>query len=709
MKRVVVLAFAGLAGILFFMLVAGAANTDLFAGAYPYVLAVNGAVVVMLAALVFVQLHNLRHELRTQQFGARLKKRLLLRFALFALVPGALVYGMSLHFVVRSIDSWFDVRVERALDGGVALGQNALDYLVDQVVEHASSMAFELGNSSQATPVNLNRLRENAGVTSATLIAPTGNVLATVAADGNALLPDLPSQAAMREARLSQRNTLVDSDDNGGLLIRVVVPVTPREFVGDPSYLQLTQKVPENISEHVNAVQEAHREYQELVLGREGLSRIYTLTLTLTLLLALFTAIASAFIMARRFVEPLMILARGTRAVAAGDFTQLQGMPSRDEFGVVTASFNDMVGQLFDSRAQSEMHRAETEASRGYLESVLAHVSAGVLAFDAEGYLRAANRSATDILRDHLTDYEHYRLPDWPDHHELRDAIEDGYAQHTGDWHSQIDVDRADGSVQSLMVRGTRLPAASDGGTVVVFDDITHVIRAQRTAAWGEVAQRLAHEIKNPLTPIQLSAERLAAKLGNRLDPEGAEFLDRLTRTIVNQVEALKNLVNAFRDYAKLPAPHLEPVQLGELVRDVLHLYEGAPIRIHTQLPAALPKVYGDATQLRQIVHNLMQNAQDALVEHPGGGEVTLAARTTDDYVELMVHDNGPGFPAAVLARAFEPYFTTKSRGTGLGLAIVKKIVDEHGGDVQLLNRETGGAEIRIRLRIVHSEKHHHG
>ncbi len=698
MRRVVVIVAAALAAISLFLLASASANTDLFAGAYPFLLAINGAVGVALAALVAVQLRKLWREYRTRQFGSRLKYRLLLMFALMAIGPGLLLYTVSMQFVVRSIDSWFDVRVERALEGGVALGQNALDYLVSQVSDKAREIALELDADTPPNSLQLNRLREQAAVSTLTVVGANAQLIATVSDGVGNLLPDLPTPAQMRQARQSQRYHLVETRPGDGLLIRVVVPVPSALLFAEPSYLQLTQPVSEAFARNVEVVQEAHREYQQLVLGRTGLSRIYSVTLTLALLLSLLGAVAIAFVLTRRLTAPLLILAEGTQAVAQGDFSPRKALPARDELGVLTQSFNQMTRQLQEARAQAEKNRAAVEAARAYLESVLANLSAGVLAFGGNGRLRAANRGAMDILRDDLAGFEDHTLREWPRHEAFRDFLVTHLDTNEQDWHEQFELTRKDSAPQTLLVHGTRLPEASGGGTVVVFDDISSLVMAQRTAAWAEVARRLAHEIKNPLTPIQLSAERLAYKLAGRLDTDGQAVLERATTTIVNQVEAMKNLVNAFRDYARLPNPTFGRVEINSLIFEVLGLYESSPIRITTDLAHGLPEIVGDPTQIRQIIHNLVQNAEDALAETPDG-VFSVSTRQDGDRIIMEMHDNGPGFPAELLARAFEPYFTTKARGTGLGLAIVKKIVDEHGAEVRLRNRDCGGAEIRIRLR----------
>ncbi|MDT3671535.1 MAG: ATP-binding protein [Aromatoleum sp.] len=698
MRRVLLVVVAAIAGISLFLLASASANTDLFAKSYPYLLAINGAVAVALGGLVAFQLRVLWREYRAREFGSRIKYRLMLMFALMALVPGMVVYAMSLQFVVRSIESWFDVRVDSALEGGIALGQNALDYLSSQVADKAQDMALELEIADPLSPALLNRLRERAGVSSATVIDGAGQILVTASSELSGFLPELPTLSQLRQARQAQRYHIVDTQPDGALTIRVVVPIPSRVLSVESRYLQLTQPVPQTFGRHAEAVQEAYREYQQLTLGRTGLKRIYTLTLTLTLLLALLAAVAVAFVLTRRVVAPLLILAEGTQAVAEGDLSPRQALPARDELGVLTQSFNRMTRQLVEARDSAERNRAAVESARAYLESVLANLSTGVLAFSATGTLRAANAGAMAILQDELQGFEDVDLRQWPRHERFRDALLKGLDENEGDWQEQLELTGEDGGLQTLLIHGARLPAASGGGVVVVFDDITRMIAAQRTAAWAEVARRLAHEIKNPLTPIQLSAERLAYKLADRLDDDGRETLERATRTIVNQVEAMKNLVNGFRDYARLPSPVMGRLDLNALVAEVLNLYESSPVLVRAELGRKLPLVAGDASQLRQVIHNVLQNAEDA-VAGQAEGIVTLVTRQDGDLVALVIGDNGPGFPPELLTHAFEPYFTTKSRGTGLGLAIVKKIIDEHGGDIRLANPEAGGAEVRIRLR----------
>ncbi len=704
MKQIALIIAAALAGISLFLLARATANADVFANTYPYLLAINGFFVVALFGLVVYQLRALITDLRAKKFGSRLKYRLLVFFALMALVPGTVVYIISLQFVVRSIETWFNVRVDAALEGGIALGQSTFDHLTAQLEDHAREMAIELSENPALAVSRLNRLREQAGVSSATVFSDGGRVLATASANVSVLMPTLPKPEQMHQARLGQRNRFIATENDGSIEMMVVVPIPGRNIAADVLYLQLRQPVPESLSRHANAVQAAYRDYKQLSLGRDGLKAIYTLTLTLSLLLALLAAVAVAFVLARKLTRPLIILAQGTEAVAQGDYSPRRALPANDELGVLTQSFNQMTRQLDEARAQADRHQAAVEAARAYLESVLANLSTGVLAFAPDGTLRAANRGATQILDDTLDEHENIPLAQWPRHTEFRDALLAAFEGGEEGWHQQIEITSPEGGQLTLLLHGSHLPAVSGGGTVVVFDDISHLIAAERTAAWAEVARRLAHEIKNPLTPIQLSAERMGLKLAPRLDEEGRAMLERATTTIVNQVEAMKNLVNAFRDYAKLPSPTLGRVQLNALISEVLTLYEASRTPIRAELDDTLPEVIGDVSQLRQVIHNLLQNAQDAMADVPDGKITVSTTVRKTGRVRLSVRDEGGGFPPEMLSRAFEPYFTTKHRGSGLGLAIVKKIVDEHGGDIRLINLETGGAEVRIHLRPVATE-----
>jgi nitrogen fixation/metabolism regulation signal transduction histidine kinase len=464
------------------------------------------------------------------------------------------------------------------------------------------------------------------------------------------------------------------------------VPLDSQGLAEEARFVQLRNSVPPSFSRSAEAVEAAYRDYRELAISRDGLKRIYVVTLTFALLMALFVAVAVAVTQSNLLAEPLANLAHATQAVARGDFSRETPVTSRDELGVLTESFNSMTRQLAEARRIVEANRAALEAAKAHLENILANLSAGVLVFDHERSLTISNHGAAAILGGELEAFA--------------ERMRENFAEHGGkDW--QLDLALKDG--KTVHARGARLPLATGGGYVVVFDDITQLIQAQRATAWAEVARRLAHEIKNPLTPIQLSAERLEMKLADRLSREDADTLRRAIQTIVSQVAALKAMVDDFRDYARLPAPAPTRLDLNALVRDVLALYENSSVPIARRLGEGLPPVWADGAQIRQVIHNLVQNAQDSLENaKQSGAAAAIEVRTelAGDNVRLAVSDNGGGFPEELMARIFEPYVTSKPRGTGLGLAIVKKIVDEHQGSVAIENRPSRGASVSVLLPL---------
>ncbi|HJW25796.1 MAG TPA: ATP-binding protein [Rhodocyclaceae bacterium] len=697
----------------FLLLLSTAANTSLFSRHYSLLVFLNVLLAAAMVSLVGWQLRSLWRDYRAQVFGARLKLRLMMMFGVVAVLPGMLVYGVSVQFVTRSIESWFDVRVEKALESGLALGRTALDSMLAELTDKTRGMASELANlPEQGRRSALLRLREQNGVDSAALFSVGGQLLSSASDDYAGFLPSLPTSAQLKQARNSRAVTAIDGE-GGKLMLRVLVPVAAYGVFDEPRILQVIHPVPPALAQNAEAVQAVYRDYQELQLARQGLTRIYALTLTLTVLLALFAAFALAFVLARRLSAPLSILAEGTQAVAQGDFSPRQAVYSRDELGMLTQSFSQMTRQLDDARRESERNRAELEAARGYLESILANLSTGVMVFDRRYALRTVNEGALTILGDDFEGLLGVPVDRWPRQNALGRFIREHFdGADEPEWQDQLELERPNGMPQVLLLRGSRLPEASSGGEVVVFDDVTRLIAAQRSAAWGEVARRLAHEIKNPLTPIQLSAERLQLKLADKLSNGDADMLLRGTQTIINQVQAMKHMVNDFRDYARLPAPVLAPLDLNGLVSEVLGLYETSRASLRVRLASSIPPVLGDATQIRQIIHNLLRNAEDAL-EGRDDGHIDVATEVAGRCARLLITDNGPGFPAEMLPKVFEPYVTTKARGTGLGLPIVKKIIDEHQGQIDISNTPEGGARVDIRLPLVKEEGasngHHSG
>ncbi len=696
-----------LSGALLYLLSINSGNTEGFSINYYSLLGLTGLLASGLMGLVGYQLWRLRNKLKNKVFGAKLTLRLVLFFTLIGVLPGILIYVVSVQFLDKSIESWFDVRVEKALEGGLNLGRSGLDNSLKELAKKAEFTASLLaGKRSRQYQNALDMLVDEDVAQEASVFTTSGKLMAS-SPENRARPPDKPDADLLRRAMDKGEYAVIDTLPDKGLTLLALVMVKPKAQAGVQYVLQFTQPVPKQIEADAETVQAVYRDYQELTLSRLGLKRLYGITLTLSLLVVLLTAVSAAFFLSERFGSSLEALADGTRAVAQGDFTEQYPIRSSDELGALTGLFNQMTRQLFDARQASEQQQRVVESAKVHLESVLTHLSSGVLALDHELRLRSVNTSAAQILAAPLHEMQHMSLTQIAEKYPLlrsfcQTVMEAFGETDSGEWQRQIERLSRNGN-QILLMRGTRLPEGGEAGFVVVFDDISHLLQAERQAAWGEVARRLAHEIKNPLTPIQLSAERLQHKLSDKLDEEDGQLLHRATQTIVSQVAAMKNMVSDFANYARGPALKLSRLDLHKLIAEVLGLYETNAISIVLKLDALHSEVNGDATRLRQVIHNLLQNAQDALqgVVQP---RITLHTETQTGEIHLWVEDNGAGFPASVLTRAFEPYMTTKAKGTGLGLAIVKKIVEEHGGHISIENNMSGGGRVSISLPLAEEE-----
>lgn len=701
-KHVLILTSIGM--ILVFLLATASGSTSVFARYYNVLVWLNLIPLGGLVSLVAIRLFQLWQKVSRKTFGSRLSLRLVMMFAVVAILPGAIVYTLSVQFLNRSIETWFDVRVDNALERGLNLGQSAIDYQLADLSRKAGVIAWDIRNeSSGAMLPRLSRLREQTGVQEISIFDETGLVLAHIGNENADLVP-MPIDRGM--VRLSIREPfrqLLGISDKG-LHMRVVVQIPGDDYFGRRRLLQMLQPVPHQLAADAELVEQVRDEYRQLSQARQGLKLIFGLTLTIALLMALFGALALAIYLSEKLSGPLSILAAGTKAVAQGDYSQQQPVTSRDELGILTHSFNRMTRQLADARSKLEKHQAEQAAGRAYVEAILGSMSAGVLSFDENWMLRSSNLSALAILEIDLKQLENLSLVQWPDAYPrlipfCAHAFE-GFLSGEEYWQQQIEVS---GVQRMLLLHGTRLDQDKKSDYVLVFDDITDLLAAQRDAAWGEVARRLAHEIKNPLTPIQLAAERLEHKLASELSPEKTALLTRNTQTIVKQVAALKQMVDAFRDYARPVSNKKKQLDLVQLLGEVLVLYESTPITalFDSQTPLW---INGDVTSLRQVIHNLLQNAQDAIGESQQK-EIQIKLERVGLTIYLTIADSGNGFGADVLPRVFEPYVTTKTKGTGLGLAIVKKIIEEHQGRIQVGNREEGGAFVKIELPVW--EEHH--
>jgi len=686
------------------LLVAAADNTAFFTGHLTLLLVFTLATVFGLAALIIYQGFVLVRRIRVGVFGAKLTARLFLIVGLMALVPGMVVYGVSVQFLVRSIESWFDVRMERALEGGLALGRSALDYVRREATHSAEGMARQLSDLSPVLQVaQLNQLRESMGVQDVLLYDDSGKLLGFSSSGRSGLLPKPPDRGVLWQVRMQQPWSRLEADDSGGINVHVVLPVNVISLTEHMRILQVIQPVPSQLAQDTQQVESARQGYQELLLSRLGLKRLYGIALTLALTLALFSAFTLAFVLSERLAAPLRVLARGTRAVARGDFSQVTSSHSGDELGQLTQSFNRMTRQLADARAAANESHDQLVMANAYLEGVLSSVTAGVVTLNADLTVRLANPAAAAILAVDREELEGRPLEAWGGAGaELARFAADMARQFRdhprASWREQVEL-RTSAGPRSLLARGTPLSSGEQPDYVLVLDDVSQLIRAQRDAAWGEAARRMAHEIKNPLTPIQLSAERLEAKLSDKLEDADRATLAKATATIVGQVAAMKGLVDAFAQYARLPSARIERIDLNVLIEEVLHLYETS-LRLKVSLAPELPPVAADPALLRQVVVNLMKNALEAThnVSEPC---VCVRSRRLGDRVEFCIEDNGPGFPVELQERLFEPYATTKTKGTGLGLAVVKKIVDEHHGVISVESAENGGARVCVSLPVL--------
>jgi len=710
----------GVCGVLAFLLSIGSATVQrgFFERHYVWLFWLNAAVAAVLVMVIGVAAVRLIVRVRRGRFGSRLLLKLAGIFALVGVVPGVLIYTVSYQFVNRSIESWFDVRLASALESGLNLGRGTLDGLVNDLSLKTRDAAERLAESnSMPQLLALERLREQMGARTVALVSGNGQILLSSGGDASSLTPDRPAASMLRRARnervISQLEGLEDETQalQGQARIRALALLPNTEMrlgLSDMGtgerYLMVLQRIPRSVLVNALAVQTASSEYQQRALERDGLRNMYLGTLTLVLILAVFAALLLAVTLGNQLARPLLLLADGVRQVAQGDLSAKPVLEARDELSGLTRSFADMTGQLAEARAMVERSVAQLESARTNLQTILDNLTAGVIVFNAQAHIDTVNPGATRILRLPLSAYRGRRLEEVPHLEAFAQAVQqrfDQYSPETGErdhWQDAFELQLDAGQdVLTLLVRGAQLP---HDARLMVFDDISEVVSAQRSAAWSEVARRLAHEIKNPLTPIQLSAERLQHKLEAKLEGADQAMLVRSVGTIVNQVQAMKQLVNEFRDYARLPSANLKPLDLNALVIEVLTLYAEAQEkgRLHAELAHNPPAIKGDATQLRQVIHNLVQNALDAVAEKPDGHVrvcTQLAFTETGEprVLRLQVFDNGPGFAEKVLKRAFEPYVTTKSKGTGLGLAVVKKIADEHGARIRLANLHLGGDE----------------
>lgn len=754
---------------LVFMLVIASSNTAFLDEHYTWLVWATLGLSAILLVLVIELVRRLVRRHRAGVFGTRLTIRLAWALILMTLIPASFIYLISVQVLGRSIESWFDVPVDRALESGLTLARAAVDSQMMDVTAKTRRVEAELAEGTQAQwQQSLDRAREQLGLQDVAIITFNGRILAASGSQFTRLIGDIPSANILRQLRTAKQTALIEGGEgtDRSLRIRALRLLANNQPGEEPRFLQVIQTLPTSLAENAEAVQKGQRDYQELSLARQGLKRIYRATLTLSLLLTLFSAIAAAFLLAGWLTGPLTQLAYATKAIAAGDFRPMKDYAGRDELGTLTESFNLMARQLGEAQQQVSQQRDELLEANLKLEGVLTSISVAVILLDQNFQVELANGPARALMQDPQADvFGDFRsnrvslqIPIEQIHwlgqfapmirtnfhgqadmeHLLEDSWEEQYeivAETRPGQNTPMSRSMGGASSQVWLVRGARLVIeAAEVNYLLVFEDITTRLSAQRATAWAEVARRLAHEIKNPLTPIQLAAERLEQKLVPKLGSADVQLVQRSTQTIVNQVSALKQMVDEFREYARLPSAQLQPVRLADLVQEVMDLYPELHdgIRIRTRYDRSTPMVMGDPGQLRQVIHNLVKNAREAL-ENTADGQIEIcidALRTVRKEksgtqadlnrqplvadakslveverrvsnvtaVRLVVIDNGPGFAREIQQREFEPYVTTKPKGTGLGLAIVKKIVDDHGAKIALENLEDLNFEEGLRF-----------
>ena len=681
---------------------------DLFGDYYGALIALNIFGISALAVLTLFQIKKLVGSIRARALGSRLTMRFVATFAVLAVIPLAMVYYFAVQYLSRSIDSWFDVQIEQALDDAFLLGRNTLETIKLDLVRQAriSARRIEITNSSAQLYNLLDNLRAAGGYDEMSLHSSTGRILASSSNLAISLIPDAPNKEVLNKVRREKVYAEFEPARDGGLMLRVAVPVSGLSVSSPDRVLQVLYPLPLRYSRLGESVEAASREYEKLKYLRGPLTLSFVLSLTLVTAMTLLISLWASIYLAQRLLAPLRDLAEGTRAISKGDYGKILPVHGSDELGVLVESFNLMTRQISSAQKSALESQQLAESEHAYLNTVLTHLSAGVLTLSSNHKLITFNAAAERILEINLEDLRESSIDAiakaLPNASSLLKMIKEGVSGNLNQWQKEISISGSD-TRHTLICSGTRIESESgDSGYVIVFEDATDLLKAQRDAAWGEVARRLAHEIKNPLTPIQLSAERIRRKYLDTLADEDRETLDRSTRTIVQQVETMKTMVNAFSDYAR-PAPlDRKPTDVNQLVVDTVDLFLQAEdkVVITTRLEKGSEAVVLDPNAFRQVLNNVIINAQDAFPNRTGEIIISTQINAQTNSFQIMVSDNGPGFPVETLERIFEPYVTSKAKGTGLGLAICRRIIEEHGGVIRAVNAPEGGATVIISLPL---------
>ena len=672
---------------------------------FTSLLLVNIIATVLLFALLVKNLLWLRQQFKKKVIGSRITLKVVLLFFAISSIPTAVVFYFSNQLLHQSVDSWFDVHIDEAMQNSLTLSQRSFDNKTRSAMRETRQLAEVLENESDIfLSLTLASLREVSSAAELTAFSKQGRIIASTNVDPGVLIPSTPDDAILLLLRQSGEFIGIEPSDNGNIIIRALVEI---KASNPKRYLQAIYPVQEGFSELANTVENAYTAYQEFNFLRQSLKSSFTLTLFLVLIFTLLIASWAAFVFARELVEPVRQLVKGTKAVAAGDYENKLPVGPHDELGFLVNSFNEMTSKISATRLTARNAQRDAENQHAYLATILRHLSNGVLGFDLSFRLMTANQGANQILGQDLAPCINLSLEalslKHPNLEKFCLFINQSFAAKASEWQHEFTF-QIQQQKRTLLLKGAPLFAADDSqsGYILIFDDVTPIIQSQRNAAWSEVAQRLAHEIKNPLTPIQLSAERLQRKLHGQLDAASDQLLKKSTNTIIHQVSAMKSMVDDFSDFAKPAKFSPKRIAIGELIEEVSLLYQGQIKRLNTHLDPNLPTIFADPIRLRQVLINLIKNAQEAVNDVDSGRiDISINYLPNKQSIKICIADNGPGVDNSDLEHIFEPYVTSKVHGTGLGLAIVKKIIDEHGGTISIEPVQPQGANFTIHLPVL--------
>ena len=692
-------AFIGIA--LLILLAKSLSNSELVSSdTFRLLLIFNIIFVCSLVVLITIQIIKLLQNVKKEIVGSRLTMRLVLSFATVVIIPVTIVYLASVSFLTKSIESWFNVQVESALQGGLSLGQKTLDILLKDIELKSKSMAYSIGTTEESSSSEiLNDLREKFSIQEAVIIG-TNSKIYSVSGEYETRLPVLPKQEDLIRASEGFFGKIEEID--GKIFMKAYVPIPRKELLKPEKIIQITQPIPESISDIALSVESVYEDYQTLAYSRSSLKIIYTMTLTLVLLLAILSAVAASFVISRRISEPISLLAEATRQIAKGKYNKTIPENSKDELGLLVKSFNSMTVKLNDATNSSEKSRERLEIARAFLDTILTHLSSGVIVLDSNNVVKLHNITASKIVKFKKINMTGVKFTNEISKNKIYQPIikklntiifskpflkEESFEFNTKNKDNE----------EIIRIQITPLKREKNISYILVIDDISELTKGQRSQAWSEIARRLAHEIKNPLTPIQLSAERIEHKLKDKLSDEDLIMLKKSTLTIVNQVQALKTMVNEFSEYSRPTAKNIKAFNLVILLENIIELYQSTKIKITFNVPNKTILIKADENKIRQVIINLVENAKDGLAKEKNP-EIIIDIVEDIKWVTFTIKDNGMGISKELMGRIFEPYVTSKATGTGLGLAIVNKIIEEHSGKIDIRRNKNKGTSVSVKL-----------